>query len=122
MTYAILNWGYVPCSTKIVSLQRKCIRITAQLKYRDDCRDYFIVLKILTLPCVFILECLIYIKLNIDKFSIHCQIHEYQTRHRNNIHQNYLRLTRSRDRAVYYCSKFYNKLPDQIKSLNFTTY
>ena len=124
MTYAILNWGHAPCSTKIFSLQRKCIRIIAQLKYRDDCkaRNHFIELKILTLPCVFILECLIYIKLNIDKFSTHSQIHAYQTRHRNNIYQNYLRLTRSRDGAGYYCSKFYNKLPDQIKSLNFTAY
>lgn len=122
MTYAILNWGHVSRSNKIFSLQRKCIRIIAQLSYRDECRNQFITLRILTLPCVFILECLVYIKINIDKFPTHSQNHAYQTRHRNNIQQNFLRLQRSRDGTGYYCVKFFNKLPQQIKYLNFNAY
>lgn len=122
MSYAILNWGHAPRSTQIFGLQRKCIRVIAQLKFRDDCREHFANLEVLTLPCVYMLECLLYVKRNINMFSTHALTHEHLTRHRNDIRHPFLRLTRSRDGTGYYGVKLFNILPEWLKSLNLNTF
>lgn len=119
MTYAILNWGHSAHASKIFGLQRRCIRILSHLKYREDCKAQFIRLNILTLPCAYILECLLYFKQNEHQYVMHSQIHEHFTRNRNNIHLNFLRLTKSRNGTGYYSAKFYNALPASVKNLNF---
>lgn len=54
ISYAILVWGHSSHSTHVFAAQRKAIRIIANLKYRDDCREAFKGLGILTLPCIYI--------------------------------------------------------------------
>lgn len=122
MTYAILNWGHSAHTSIIFGLQRKCIRIMAQLKYRDDCREFFVNFSILTVPCVYILECLLYIKQNINNYTTHNETHNYHTRNKDKVKQNFLRLTRARNGTGYYCIKFYNALPTIIKDLNFSEF
>ena len=79
ISYAILIWGHSPASGKIFATQRKAIRIIAGLNFRDDCRMKFTRLSILTLPCVYILQCLFYIKENEANFTKHRQNHKYST-------------------------------------------
>lgn len=116
--YAILNWGHSTHATKIFRLQRRCIRIIAKLKYRDCCRQAFIKLNILTLPCIFILECLVHIKKNEHLLIRHCDVHNYKTRNNNNIKPNFHRLLKTRDGSGYKGINFFNALPDAIKTLN----
>ena len=62
LSYAILNWGHSSHSSKVFAQQRKCLRILGILKHRECCRQEFVKQKILTLPGVYILECLMYMK------------------------------------------------------------
>ena len=118
MSYAILAWGHSAHAKKVFGMQRRCIRVILNMGYRDDCRGAFRKLGILTLPCVFILQCLLYIKENQQSFVLHSEIHDYQTRTNNNIIPNYLRLARTRVGVEYHCVKFFNVLPVTVRNVN----
>lgn len=118
MSYACLNWGHSAHANKIFKLQRRCVRVMAGLGYRDCCRQCFRDLNILTLPCMYILQCLSYIRANLPQFPGHADVHDYNTRHRHNILPDYHRLSRTRRGSDYYCVKFYNALPVPIRALD----
>lgn len=120
--YAILTWGHSPHSAIVFRLQRRCVRMMAGLKYRDCCRHKFIELKILTIPCIYILQCLVYIRRNIDKYSRHGDQHSYHTRTRDDILIKFLRLRRSREGSMYYGPKLYNALPPAVRELELTVF
>ena len=115
MSYAILNWGYSPGATGIFKLQRRCVRILAGLKYRDCCRHCFTDLRLLTLPSIFILNCLVYMKQNPSLFIKHSDIHTCSTRNNNLLVPSYHRLQRTRRGSDYYGIKFYNAFPEHVK-------
>ena len=110
-SYSILNWGHSPHSSMIFKLQRRCVRVMAGLKYRECCRCKFIELGILTLPCIYMLQCLVYTKRNINLYSTHSDNHEYNTRSNSNLALRFLRLARSRNGSGYYGPKLFNGLP-----------
>lgn len=116
-TYAILVWGHSCHSDRIFALQRRAVRVLAGLGYRDDARIAFTRLGILTIPCKYIFECLVYTYKNIDKYSRNGDCHNYPTRVRQEIRVNYLRLNRSRISTNYYGPILFNKLSDRLKSL-----
>lgn len=53
LSYAVLAWGQASNLARIFALQRRAIRIISGLNYRDDCREKFRNLKILTLPSIY---------------------------------------------------------------------
>lgn len=118
MSYAVLNWGHSPNSLQIFKLQRRCVRIIANVGYRDCCRDRFVELGLLTFPCIFIFQCLVYVKENQDNFITHRVIHSYSTRNGENLVPSYHRLQRTRRGADFYGINFFNVLPTHIKNLN----
>ena len=62
MTYSLLNWGGAASWRDVFCLQRRAVRIIDKLQYRDDCRDSFSTLRILTFPCLYILECVLFVR------------------------------------------------------------
>ena len=111
-------WGHSSHAAEVFGLQRKCIRAMAGLGYRVCCRQHFIKFGILTLPCAYILRCLLYIKENLGHYSMHCDVHTYPTRFGSNIVPEFRRLARARTGTSYYCVKFFNALPPLIRLLN----
>ena len=118
MSYALLNWGHGAHTSRVFGLQRRCVRVIAGLGWRDCCRRAFTELGIMTLPCLYIYICLKYVRANISQFSFHQDIHERNTRNRNNIMPRYHRLVRTRRGTDYYGAKFYNALPLHIRELD----
>lgn len=118
LSYAVLCWGHSSHASRVFAVQRRCIRILAGLRYRDCCRASFAALGILTLPCVYILACLMFIRNNDRALVRNCDYHGYNTRHRNQLVLNYNRTTRARDGGNHYGLKFFNALPHDIRSLN----
>lgn len=118
ISYAILVWGHATSLANVFSAQRKAIRIIAGLKFRDDCKDQFIKLKIMTAPCIFIFQCLLYVKNNENSYATRSQIHSYNTRNRDNLNNNFLRLKKTRDGTGYLGIQFFNALPLEIRSFN----
>ena len=104
-------------ASRIFSLQRRAVRIIAGLGYRDDVRQSFIDLRILTLPCRYIYECLLYCHGNQERYICNGSNHSYPTRQWNSIRPTFLRLEKSRISVNYYAPLFNNKLPNEYKLL-----
>lgn len=116
MSYGLLLWGHSCHSKRIFGLQRRVVRVMRGLRYRSDAKDAFIKLGILTLPGLYILQCLMLAR-RINGHVFHGDLHDHETRQREQIYIRYLRLKSSRYSHNYYCKVFYNKLPLAARSL-----
>ena len=116
--YGILAWGHAAQASRIFKLQRRAVRVLENLHYRADVRQTFIKLNILTLPSMYILSCLTYVKNYLDEYSSHCELHNHNTRYKGNIRLKYLRLGKSRMSVNHFGPKFYNKLPNHVRNLD----
>ncbi|KAK9754342.1 hypothetical protein QE152_g1333 [Popillia japonica] len=137
MAYAILVWGHSTHLQKVFKVQRRSISLIAGIDYDADCRNAFDEINILTTPCVYILECIVCVKENINDYRQNKDYYGYFTRsndcirpkYRNDYRQNkdyygyftrsndcirpkYRRLSRSRDSVSYFAIKLisYRKL------------
>ena len=117
LSYGILVWGHSSIRHHLFSLQRKAIRILANINYRDDCKEQFKNLQILTLPCIYILKCLLYVKTNLHLYKQHSDYHSYFTRNKDALCPRSIRLSKSKNAAEYYSVKFFNKLPVPVQEL-----
>lgn len=117
MTYGILAWGKASSSTRVFGLQRKVVRIMAGISYREDCKGAFRNLKIMTFPAAYTYECLVYVKENESKFNTHHQLHNYPTRHGNDIRAPFVRLKKGQSDPEFTGVKYFNKLPNNIRGL-----
>lgn len=115
ISYAILAWGHSAAAGDIFKSQRRAIRVLADLDYQANCRSSFIDIKVLTLPCIFILQCLIYAHNNIDSFKLINSIHDYGTRNNTNIYTSYNRLNCCQNSLRFWCIKFYNMISLHLK-------
>lgn len=118
LTYGILLWGHTSSCQRLFGMQRKIVRIIAGAKYRENCVKFFQQLKILTIPCLYILECLLYVKRHLQEFSTHREVHPHDTRFANNIYKPYLRLNKSQNGPRFIAPVLFNSLPTTIKELN----
>lgn len=118
LSYGVIVWGSSSSSGDLFRLQRRAIRIISSLGYRDDCRQAFIDLKILTLPCLFIFTCLCYAKANLSKYRQQHHVHAYDTRRKEDYRLPLSRLSITQKGAVYTAIRLYNHLPDDLKLHN----
>lgn len=121
-TYAILCWGHSCHSERLFKIQRRVVRFITNLGYRDDVKSKFTQEKILTLPCVYIFECLKFMKKNLDLYEKNGDIHQYHTRTKDDIVKKFLRISKSRNSGNYYGPTFFNKLPTSIRKLPFNKF
>lgn len=117
ISYAIIAWGHAADCERIFRLQRKAVRILDGLNFREDCKNSFAKLEILTLPSVYILENLLYIKKNCEIYETYQNVHNHDTRGKENLVVKYCRLKRGQNGPNYWAIKFFNKLPISIRNL-----
>lgn len=115
MRYALLAWGHSWHSTRVFALQRKVVRIISHRGYREDVRQDFVRLGILTFPCIYIYCCLVRTRQRGDHL-FHSSLHNHDTRSKEDICAPFLRLRSSRYSDNYYGLKFFNKLPLCVRS------
>lgn len=92
------------------------------LKFRETCKTTFIREKILTLPCIYILDVLKFVKQNINNFNFQNEFHNYSTRHGNDLQYNLHRLELYKSNPYYIGVTLYNKLPENIKNSSTTKF
>lgn len=94
---AILARGHAFQNNKSSAMQRRAIRIVLGLTYTEDCKQSFISLKILTLPSIYILECLRYLA----NYSMCESAHHHYTRHKVNLTIPYFRIKRTQTVTIF---------------------
>jgi len=119
LEYCVIVWGHAAIRHSLFSLQRKAVRVVGGLGYRDDCREMFAQLRILTLPCLYIFNCLKYIRTHLDLYYPGAAVHSYDTRCRSYLRGDMHRLTCSRNGINFWAVKFFNVLPSGVKELPF---
>ena len=117
IAYAIVAWGAFPESNYLFALQRRAVRILDGLNYRSDCRNAFTKLQILTLPSVYILECVLYGLENCGAFRTHAEVHQHNTRNRDKLYVDYNRLTKTQKGPLHMSQLFLNKLPPEARGM-----
>lgn len=70
LQYGILLWGNSPGAECVFIWQKKAVRCILGLGRNESCRSHFKSLGIMTVPSLYIYNCLVYTKENIDKFSM----------------------------------------------------
>ena len=93
------------------------MRVMFDKQYREDVKDTYITKRLLTVPSMYVLECLKYVKINLDSFERQGEMHDHSTRNGNCLKINFLRLSNSRFGPNYYGPKFYNSLPESVQRL-----
>lgn len=122
LLYCVFVWGSDRYVKKLLILQKRAIRIIAGAYYREHCKPLFRKLGILTVTSLFILECLMFVKLNLDVIPTNSVVHSYHTRF--NYH---LRITQCNYMSTINSSyelaiRLYNMLPASIKKLDITSF
>lgn len=118
ISYAIVAWGHATSNDRIFRLQRRSIRIISRLGFRDDCRSAFILHRIMTLPCIYIFNCIIFVKTHQFKYKSHQDIHSYPTRNNKKLCPEYVRLKKCQNSPNFMGIKFFNVLPETIRELD----
>ena len=118
ITYALLAWGHAPNIKRIFGLQRRAIRVMRNLHYRADCKQTFIYFNILTVPCLYILQCLVHMKENSHNYTTHENMHDHLTRNRSHICTDYHRIDKIKTGISFYAPKMFNLLPPSVKLLS----
>lgn len=118
ITYGISLWGGCSNSsfTRIFRLQKKAVRTILKLNNRESCRAGFVELGLLTLPCLYILQTIMFF-LSKCVLTRGQDIHTYETRGRGNYRMGQHRTVVHERLPSQAGVMFVNSLPDRIKSI-----
>jgi len=111
-------WGNSPHSPVIFKMQRRVIRVLMGSGYRDSCRGLFKELKILTLTSQYIFSLSLFVVLNKGYFASNSVFHNFNTRHKNNLHLPQVSLTMHQKGVFFTGIKVFNALPRPIKDIS----
>jgi IS1 family transposase len=117
MKYGIILGGNSPNSKMIFALQKITVKIIAGVKSRNSCRNLFIKLEILSLPCEYIFTLMNFVVNNQEHFQTNSAIHSVNTRNRDHVHRPTAKLSCFQKRAYYADIKIFNILPSNLRSL-----
>lgn len=115
LAYGILAWGNAPESHKLFIKQKNAIRIMCKIRKRGTCRKAFKDLYILTLPCVFILEVILFVYDNPALFLKNEDIHGKNTRRKADLRSKNSKRLISRRNVLYLGASYFNNLPLRLK-------
>lgn len=115
--YGIIFWGCSSLSLRVFKLQKRAVRIIAGVQRYTPCRNIFIEYRLLTVPCIYILETLVFVKSNLDKFQRNSDYHKYYTRHCEKFCIPRHNLSICEQNPAYFGILLYNKLPNSIGEL-----
>lgn len=115
--YGIIFWGSSQYAQDVFIMQKKIVRLIANVKQETSCKGPFKDLQILPLPCIYILECLLTTRKNLHLLDLNGAYHNYNTRHCGDIRTPPHNLTLYEQGPLYWGHKFYNGLPDRIRGI-----
>jgi hypothetical protein len=118
ISYGAIIWAKSSYSNSLFIAQKKAIRLISKVPYRFSCRELFIKLGILTLPCIYIFQCLLYVKKNLTSFRLISDVHSYNTRHCTDIMRDYCSYSKTLHSFKSISVRLFNKLSEDVRNLN----
>jgi hypothetical protein len=115
--YGIVLWGNSTNSIRIFRTQKNAIRILSGVTRRTSCRQLFKELGILTLPCIYIFQLLLYIKESGHLLTSGNDLHNYNTRAKSDLRLPKIRLASSQSHPSFIGVSLFNRLPLQVREL-----
>lgn len=120
LSYGIVCWGGSSYLQKVFVWQKRIIRNMFNMQYNASCRSIFGQHGILTIYSIYILECVCFVKNNMDKFVTCGKISKYSTRATKNIYIRSYRLEQTSKSPFVMALRLYNCLPSTITVLENT--
>lgn len=122
LSYGTILWGNSSAASSLFVSQKRAVRLICKVAPRTHCKPLFTRLNIMTVPCLFIFQCLLYVKNNLSNFSLNSDVHSYNTRNCDNLRTDYCAYTKTLNSFNSISAKLYNKLPSKIKNLEMKCY
>jgi hypothetical protein len=117
LQYGIIFWGSAKDSIMVFRIQKKVMRLIVGVNKRTSCRSIFIQFKILTVPSLYILVTLRFIKQMRDNLECSFQKYEYNTRGKNKLYIRTCKTALFQNNVLNKASRLYNKLLERIRIL-----
>jgi hypothetical protein len=117
LSYGIVVWGHSGSVKKLLILQKRAIRTMFSVNSRTHCKPLFRELGILTVTSLYILDCLLYVKTNLDEFPLNNSVHSHFTRYNNLLRVNQCNYQSTIKNFCEFGIRMYNMLPSHIKCL-----
>lgn len=115
--YGIIFWGNSCEVSRILVLQKRCLRSVFNLGGRDSCRRLFRSTRILTVPSAYIFEAAVFIKTNPDLFIEQSRAHLHDTRGKSDLICRKPNFTYIQKNTHCSIIKIFNKLPINLRQL-----
>lgn len=119
LRYGIVCWGGASTLVRLFRIQKRAVRILLNLPFRESCRRWFPKERLLTLPSIYILEILKFVKHNISDFRTLNFNHAYNTRSSSNLEHPLHSRELFKFNPYYIGTVFYNKLPVYVKQMDY---
>lgn len=116
LAYGIILWGGTNIH-EVFLIQKRAVRIIKGLRWDESCRGHFKSINLLTIPAIYVYECLKFAFKNKTKFEENMAQHEYPTRHKANICYPIHKTAILEKGCFYKCMQFYNLLPNNVKTI-----
>lgn len=118
VVYGIEFWGTSCYFERVFKMQKRAIRNIVGVHSRVSCRMHFKEMKILPLPCIYILTILTITKLNLDNLLRNNYNHNYDTRRQYDLLTPMHSLSLYEKSPKYMGIKLFNKLPNHLKQIH----
>jgi len=117
LSYAVAIWGSECFRTNFVfKLQKKAVRIVFNLPYRASCREIFKQKKILTFPCLYMFNCVTFVKKHPQMFRVDHKQSRYNLRPTNNVDIPSHKTSFFERHLRYRGAQLFNALPETLKA------
>ena len=122
LRYGIHIWGNGTGVDGVLLLQKKAVRILTGSSYDAHCRELFRKERLLTVTNLYILECLLKVKLNLDDYGIGSDHHSHLTRFNYQLVTPKVRLAKSKNWYSNIAIEMFNKLPREARDVNYNKF
>lgn len=118
LRYGVIFWGNSTNREVAFKAQKRCLRAMFHLQTTDSCKPYFIMYKILTLPSIYILETIMFVRKNPKLFPRRADQFPRNRRDQTQLCVPPCRTALMRKSVFHIAPIVYNKLPKSWKELN----
>ena len=118
LLYGNLFWGNSKGALNVFKWQKKAVRCIKGVSDRVSCKKLYSEYKIMTVPSIFVYQSLMYVKENYAQITRRTDIHDYNTRQKDNMDTPYVRLSKTQHSYRYCGVKYFNLLPSFIRDMN----